>query len=223
VEGLIKSSSQMDAYLLAYVTKEEFTQTAQELQLKLSDEVIAQALQLWPAHIRDLSAQEFRAKLISRRHDLTKAAATFYKLLNKEVLLPGTDAKDRFEVNFQEDGSVLVQHWWVNQDEQKVLIHQKTFLASETKSISIYGLGEEDTLVLAGKGTSKIKLKWYGGEGTDKLVVAPGFQLTGQKIILMDEEDGNAYEKHEKIKQEKYTPAAQEFNGAGWLLRHRLH
>ncbi|WP_181305363.1 hypothetical protein [Rufibacter sp. XAAS-G3-1] len=223
VKGLIKSSSQMDGHLLAYLTKRDFDQAARELQQKLSDQVIAEALQEWPTQIRELSAREFTAKLRSRREDLPAASAAFYKLINKEVLLPGTEAKDRFVVQFEEDGRVVVQHWAAAQDATEILLHQKSFSPSETTSLAIYGLGGEDTFVLAGKGRNKIKLRLYGGEGTDQLTVQPSFQLTGKKINLLDEEDGNEYEKNDMIKREEYTPAAQEFNGAGWLLRHRLH
>ncbi|WP_125077723.1 hypothetical protein [Rufibacter latericius] len=223
VKGLIKSSYQMDAYLLAYLTKEEFLKAAQELQQRLTDEIIEQALAQWPSQIRELSREEFLVKLKSRREDLPAASASFYKLLNKDVLLPGTDAEDRFVLEFQEDGSLMVQHWAFEENQERNLLHQKTFYPNQTKSLSIYGLGEEDTFVLQGKGTSRIKVRLYGGEETDKLLLDPSFQLKGQKIKLMDEEDGNEYPIHKMIKKEKYTPKAQEFNGAGWLLRHRLH
>ncbi len=223
VKGLIRSSYQMDAYLLAYLTEEDFRQAALELQQKLTDQVIDQALQTWPPQIRELSEKEFSAKLKSRRNDLAEAAATFYQLLNKEVLLPGTDAEDRFVLEFQADGSVLVQHWSFEKDMQRNLLHEKFFSPAQTKSLSIYGLGEEDTFVLKGKGKTKIKLHLYGGEETDRLQVEETFQVSGSKIHLYDEEDGNEYPKHKKIKKKDYKPAAEEFNGAGWLLRHRLH
>ncbi|WP_062545249.1 hypothetical protein [Rufibacter tibetensis] len=222
VKGLIKSSFQMDAYLLAYLTKEDFQKVALDLQNRLSDEVIKKALQKWPPQIRELSEKEFAAKLKSRRGDLLSAAEVFYSQLNKEVLLPGSDAKDTFEFLFQEDGSLQVHHW-IDKEEKKVLLHQKTYLSHETKSISVFGLGEKDTFVLKGKGRSKMQLTLYGGEGTDKLVTDSSFKPSGKKVLISNEEDGNNYPKHPKVEIKKHTPAAQEFNGEGWLLRHRLH
>lgn len=223
VKGLIRSSSQMDAFFLSYLTREDFQATALELQKSLTDVVIEQALQGWPPQIRELSAKEFSAKLRSRRDDLPKAAATFYESLNEEVLLPGTDAPDLFQLNFRGDGSLLVQHYAVHQNQERSLIHQKVFMPSETRHLSIYGLGDEDTFVLQGKGKNGIKVRLYGGEGTDVLSPDSTFEISGRKLLLFDEEDGNDYPKTRGVEREEYKPAAQEFNGAGWLLRHRLH
>ncbi|WP_210464988.1 alpha-amylase family protein [Rufibacter roseolus] len=223
VKGLIRSSLQMDAFFLGYLTQGDFQAAAQKLQESLTDAVIDKALQEWPPQIRELSVKEFAAKLKSRRDDLPKAAATFYQILNQEVLLPGTDAPDVFQLNFREDGSLLVQHFALHKNQERTLLHEKVFLPSETQRLSIYGLGEEDTFVLQGKGENKIKVRLYGGEGTDVLSVHQSFQLSGQKLLLFDEEDGNDYPKTKGVEREEYTPAAQEFNGAGWLLRHRLH
>ncbi|KAA3438073.1 hypothetical protein [Rufibacter hautae] len=223
VKGLIRSSSQMDGFFLGYLTQDDFQKAALKLQENLTDQVIEKALQGWSPQIRELSSQEFGAKLKSRRDDLPKAAATFYRILNQEVLLPGTDAPDSFQLNFREDGSLLVQHFAVHKNKKRTLIHEKVFLPSETKKLSIFGLGDEDTFVLQGKGNNKIMVQLYGGEGTDGLSANPSFQLSGQKILLFDEEDGNDYPKTKGVEREEYTPAAQEFNGTGWLLRHRLH
>ncbi|WP_207430508.1 hypothetical protein [Sabulibacter ruber] len=221
VKGLIKSSYQMDAYLLAYLPKEEFITAAQELQQQLTDEVIEKALQRWPSQIRDLSAHEFATKLKSRRTDLPSAAQAFYRHINREVLLPGTNAEDSFVLQFQEDGSLTVQHWSSIHQEKK-LVRQKVFNPAETRSIAFYGLGADDTFRLQGKGRNRIKLSYYGGQGTDQLETDPAAQLTGKKLLVLDEEDGNSYPKHKQIKVKKHKPAAQEFDGAGWLLRHRL-
>ncbi|GGK80208.1 hypothetical protein GCM10011405_29980 [Rufibacter glacialis] len=223
VTGLIKSSRQMDSYLLAYLTREEFQQAALDLQARLTDQVIEQALQTWPPQIRELSAAEFANKLKSRRQDLLSAAEAFYKEINEDVLVPGTDAQDTFEFQFEPDGSLLLFHYTHSPDKEKKLIHQKKFLPKETHSISVFGLGDKDTFVLRGTGKNKMNLKLYGGEGTDLLEISPGFQLKGRKILVLDEEDGNEFGKHQKINKKAYVPAAQEFNGDGWLLRHRLH
>ncbi|MFB9862137.1 hypothetical protein [Rufibacter immobilis] len=223
VKGLMKSSKEMDAYLLTYVTKEEFEQEALALQQKLTDAVIDQALQQWPPQIQELSLKKFSTTLKSRRKDLLRAARVFYKEINREVHLPGTDGEDLFELSFEKDGTLLVQHWDKTPGKDKRLLHHRTFHPSETKQLSIYGLGEEDTFLLKGEGTNKMQLKLYGGEETDELQLAPGLRLKGKKIQVLDEEYGNEYPRHRRLKKKTYTPAANEFDGKGWLLRYRLH
>ncbi|MFC6999862.1 hypothetical protein [Rufibacter roseus] len=223
VKGLISASRQMDSYLLAYLSLEDFKEVSLDLQQRLSDDVIEKALMQWPPQIRELTAQEFRKKLRARRKDLPKAASTFYHEINKEVKLAGSDDDDIFKLHFTSDGSVLVQHWSNTKDSAPVLLDQKTYSPSETKSIAIYGLSGADVFQLSGQGKSKIKIQWFGGEGTDKLQVEDDWKVTGKNIVLYDEDDGNEYKKVKKLKVKDHSPKADEFSGDGWLLRHRLH
>ncbi|QHL86304.1 hypothetical protein GU926_02130 [Nibribacter ruber] len=223
VKGLTKSSRRMDAYFLAYLTKQDFEEVARELQTRLSDEVIDQAIAQWPAQIQALSAKEFSNKLKERRGDLLEASNAFYALINQEVLLPGTDEEDVFHLELQENGNLLVQFYSEGKKDSLHLIHQKNFYPQETKSLDIYGLGEEDTFVLKGAGKNKIKVRLYGGEGEDELKAGEAWKPTGQTIFLMDEEDGNQYPKVKGVDRKEHSPSAQEFSGKGWLLRHRLH
>ncbi|WP_066831230.1 hypothetical protein [Rufibacter ruber] len=223
VAGLIMASKQMDSYLLAYLSEQEFTQEALALQQKLNDQVIAGALQNWPPQIKELTQAEFTKKLKDRRQDLPEAATAFYRQLNRHVKLAGTAERDLFQLEFRPDGSLTVQHWSQPKGGERQLWHQKTFYPAETRSLAIYGLGEEDELKLTGKGKSQMKISWYGGEDTDKISLADSFDLSGKKIQVLDEEDGNEYPAHKRIHYRGYSPKANEFTVEGWLLRHRLH
>ncbi|GAA4297558.1 hypothetical protein GCM10023183_05240 [Nibribacter koreensis] len=223
VNGLTKSSRRMDSYFLAYLNEQDFKEVAQELEGRLTDAVIDQAIAQWPPQIQALSAQEFAAKLKARRADLQPAAKAFYKLINKEVLLPGTDAKDAFHVTLEENGNVTVQVFAQGKKDSLQLVHQKTYYPKETSSLSIFGLGEKDTFHLKGKGKSLIKISLYGGEEEDELKADDTWKPSGQKILVMDEEDGNQYPNVKGVDVKEYAPLAKEFTGKGWLLRHRLH
>ena len=76
---------------------------------------------------------------------------------------------------------------------------------------------------VTGIGKNDIKITWYGGEGTDDLKILEGWKITGKKISILDEEDGNDYPKNKMLEIEDYSPKAREFSADGWLLRHRLH
>ncbi|AMM52163.1 hypothetical protein TH61_14575 [Rufibacter sp. DG15C] len=223
VNGLTKSSRRMDAYFLAYLTEQDFKEVAQELQGNLTDQAIDQAIAQWPSQIQALSGQEFSQKLKERRADLPEAANAFYKLINQEVLLPGTDEKDVFEIELHQNGDLTVKVFAQHKKDSTQLIHQKTFKPHETASLSIYGLGDEDMFLVKGQGKNQIKVKLYGGEDEDQVKATESWKPTGQKILIMDEEDGNQYPKVKGIDIKEHTPVADEFTGKGWLLRHRLH
>jgi hypothetical protein len=223
VNGLTKSSRRMDAYFLAYLTEHDFKEVAQELASNLTDQAIDQAIAQWPSQIQALSGNEFSQKLKERRADLPAAATAFYKLINQDVLLPGTDEKDVFEIELQQNGDLTVKVFAQHKKDSRQLIHQKTFTPHETATLSIYGLGDKDTFLFMGQGKNKIKLKLYGGEEEDQLEVADSWKPEGQPILIMDEEDGNKYPKVKGIDIKEHTPSANEFTGKGWLLRHRLH
>ncbi|WP_192820989.1 hypothetical protein [Rufibacter sp. LB8] len=222
VKGLINASKRMDAYFLAYLTREDFQQIAQDLQVKLADTVIENALLNWPPQIRKLTAKQFTAKLKTRRDQLARAADLFYLQLNKEVLLPGTDEKDKFLVQYLENGDVTVQLWTSPKKDPPTLVHQKTFKAGVTKSIELFGLGKADELEISGTGPNKMDITWVGGEGSDVLKIPENWK-GGAKLLVLDEKDGNEYPRHKAVKVREHSPKANEFNGEGWLLRHRLH
>ena len=76
-----------DLYFLKDVPKEIFLKEAKELQKKLTDEQIQQALQKWPKELRELNGNEIFQKLRSRRNKLSEYAAAFWKEIDEAEYL----------------------------------------------------------------------------------------------------------------------------------------
>lgn len=222
VEGLNRAAQPMDKSLLPYLTREEFRQVADSLRGALSNEVIARALSVWPPEVRELSQAEFTRKLRARRDQLPAVADKFYELLARDVELPGTDEAERFVVEPAGPEAVRVQ-LLRRTPQGDTLVHQRTFSATETRSIKLFGLGGDDAFELRGEPTGRIRLSIYDGAGQDLIEATPApTKRPGSRLTIYESGDGNTL-RVGKFETKAYQPQAREFDAAGWLLRHRLY
>lgn len=221
VEGLNKAARPMDKSLLAYLTQDDFRQIADSLRGSLSDEVITQALGVWPREVQQLAAPEFSQKLRSRRNQLPAVAAKFYALLAQDVELPGTDEAERFVVDAIGPRQVRVQVYRLT-PQGATLVHARVFSSPQTRSLKLFGLGGNDAFELRGDPDPHIKIGVYDGAGQDLLEATAAPAKPRSRLTVYDSGDGNTL-RLGKTDVEKYEPRADEFDAAGWLLRHRLY
>lgn len=219
VAGLAKSAYPMDAYFLAPLSRQDFREIADSLQQSLTDEVILQATRTWPDQVYALTGTAFAEKLISRRRQLPQVAEAYYRLLAREVLLPGTDKKEKFLVERLDANQTKVTIYSRSDSNCfNLLLAERTFHRSETKSISLFGLAGKDIFELSGEASTGPEVRIYDGAGEDKI---RGKSLS-RKTRLYDAGDGNEIARGLRTKHILHAPQAKEFSGAGWLLRHRL-
>ncbi len=222
VEGLNRAARPMDKSLLPYLTRTDFQQVADSLRGALSDAVIARALATWPPEVQQISQAEFTRKLRARRDQLPAVADKFYELLNRDVELPGTDEAERFVVEATGPDAVRVQLFRL-MPEGATLLHERTFKTAETRSIKLFGLGGNDSFELRGEPASRFQIGVYDGAGQDLIEATPAPEKrSASRLTIYDSGDGNTL-RVGKLKTEAYQPKAEEFDAAGWLLRHRLY
>jgi len=220
LKGLNEQAAPMDKSLLIFLTQEDFTQIADSLQMQLTDPVIENALKRWPENIYKLTGKEFESKLKTRRDQLPEVAKKYYKMLAKKVELPGSDKAEIFQLTGQKDGLLVEVFKPGNKSAPDSLIAGRVFKPDETKTLKIYGLGGDDKFEINGRGNLIKSVVIYDGAGQDEIK----FKAEKKKpVTIMDSGDGNEIPKTKKIKVKNYIPNAQEFNGAGWLFRHRLY
>ncbi|RYU76737.1 hypothetical protein EWM57_18255 [Hymenobacter persicinus] len=224
VEGLNRAARPLDKSLLVYLTAADFRQVADSMRLSLSDQVIEQALVVWPPEVYALAGAEFNHNLRSRRDQLPAVAAKFYELLAREVEIPGTDEAERFVLEPMGPGQLRVQVLSLRAGRPDSLLNQRTFTYPDTRSIKLFGLGGNDVFDLRGLPDHRFAVGIYDGAGQDsvtwKTPASPSKQPTN--VMVYDSGDGNTINVAKPIKTEGYVPAATEFDAAGWLLRHRL-
>lgn len=220
LEGLNATAAPLDRSLLVYLTRDDFKQIADSLKMQLTDAVIENAVRSWPENIYQLSGKQMEYNLKKRRDQLPKAARTYYQLLAKNVTLPGSDKSELFRLTGQDNGLLVELFKPGKKNEPDSLLASRLFKPSETKTLQLFGLGEDDVFEIKGAGNPIKKVVIYDGAGEDKVT----FDAKKKKLVkVMDSGDGNELPKTRKLKVVKYEPKAEEFDGEGWLLRHRLH
>ena len=223
LEGLNKAARPMDNSLLVYLTKEDFKAVADSLVLQLSDPVIDSALKVWPENIYELSAAEFSENLKSRRRQLPAVAEKYYKMLAKKIELPGSDEPENFVLTALPDRKVQLETFRKQKScNGDSLVNSRVFNGRETKTLRIYGLGGKDKFVLKGEGKKLPKIKLYDGAGEDEVKDKTSGKFR-KKIKVLSSRDGNKVTKGKNIKVSNHHPRATEYDGTGWLLRHRLN
>jgi hypothetical protein len=220
LNGLNKAAAPMDRSILVFLTKDDFRQIADSLKMKLTNTVIENAVRSWPKNIYELDGEEFETKLKRRRDQLSEVAEKYYKMLAKEVEIPGSDEPEIFRLTGQPDGLLVEMIRPNKKGHPDALIASRTFKPKETKVLKIYVLAGKDRFEITGGGNPIRQVQLHDGEGQDSV----SFKAEKKMLIqVMDSGDGNEIPKTKKIKVVKYQPKAQEFNGEGWLLRHRLY
>ncbi len=220
LEGLNETAAPLDRSILVFLTKEDFRQIGDSLKLQLTNNVIENGVKSLPENIYKISGLELEKNLKKRRDQLPSVAEKYYKILAQNVAIPGSDKEELFRLTGQNNGLLVEMLKPGKKGKEDSLIASRTFLPSETKTLKIYGLGDDDKFEILGEGNPIKQVVLYDGEGQDEVK----FKAKKKKLIkVMDSGDGNEIPKTKKIKVLKYSPKAEEFNGEGWLLRHRLH
>ncbi|MBC7744560.1 MAG: metallophosphoesterase [Flavobacterium sp.] len=161
------ASRNLDRNLLNKLSLDKWKETAKDIEIKLTDAVIEQAVAAMPVEVFKNSGQEIITKLKSRRAQLTKAAEEYYKELAKETSIAGSDKKEFILVNRQSE-STHVTIYKIDKDEKlDNKIYDRVFDNNQTKEINLYALSGLDSIIITGYSLNAIKIRIVGGEGND--------------------------------------------------------
>ena len=86
-----------DQYFLQKTPKEVFLEEAKALQQIYTEDVIREALLVWPEQIVALDGDEITEKILARKQDLVKYAESFYEVIQKKGF-PGKPLKGSEEL-----------------------------------------------------------------------------------------------------------------------------
>ncbi|RDV13416.1 hypothetical protein DXT99_19695 [Pontibacter diazotrophicus] len=224
VEKLNSSGRNLDELILAELEWQDWEEVADSVQRLMTDEVIEKGFQTMPDNIAALSAPDMTAKLKSRRNQLLQAASKYYNALAANVQVVGTDKKERFEVEVVSEEEVRVRMFKIKREEgTEQQLYFRTFRASETDEIRLYGLNGKDQFYISGSTKPGIRIKIWGGAGEDNYQVEAKGSKLGKRIYINDTLYRNEFN------VDKYTAVdidnnqrAKDFDAAGWLLRYYL-
>ncbi|MBC7448269.1 MAG: hypothetical protein H7330_09445 [Hymenobacteraceae bacterium] len=221
----VETVETLDHVLLGWSSLADFTAEADSLRRRLSDVALDRALTRLPANVQRLDGRRFRQYLQQRREALPVAARQLYAVLNREVLLPGTDGPDDYTFSAGPNGGLTIT--WISRADSTgrggASTYGRTFSKLETRRIQIHALGGADRLTLAGTlPKDGPAVEFFDGAGRDEAQRTGGGE-TPRWLKLQVSGDANRFDALPAwAKKATKTTAARDFDANGFLLRHRL-
>jgi hypothetical protein len=186
------SARLFDRTFLNQLSWEQWEEQAKFIQTNLSDEVIESAFADWPAKARAISSPELIKNIKSRRDNLLKIARAHYEFVSADVNVIGTEEEERIIVERLDDQRTKVTVYETGKDGHiKHLNYERTFDAAVTKTINIYGNGDDDEFIVKGNVKKGITVRLIGGLGKDVFADSSRVSSGGKKTFIYDDLGNN--------------------------------
>lgn len=167
VDPLTVTARPLDETVLALLPEAAFRAEATALARCLSDSVFLHALLTVPPEVRPLMARELLPALRVRRGLLPTAAARYYRALQVDAAVVGTDAAERFVVQAAGPGRVRLQVWALRPARPDTLLGAQEYDVRRTRRLRVYGLDGNDQFELRGYLAPGFAVWLDGGAGTN--------------------------------------------------------
>ncbi|WP_379969858.1 metallophosphoesterase [Epilithonimonas sp. UC225_85] len=161
-------------------TEKDWLEQAEFIQNNLSENDIREAFKALPKEVQDQVSDDLIKKLLIRKNDLKIYASDYFKVLEKNVILTGTDKKDKFTISRLPNNETKIDISRQKKSGEE-LESSKIYSGKLTKEIWIYGLGDEDEFLVEGKEKSSIKIRLLGSFDEDHYSVS-----NSKKIKIYD-------------------------------------
>ncbi len=187
VKYLAFNAKHFDRYFLHELEWSEWEMVIKKFQEDISDKDIEEAIQDFPPEILHMSSvKELDGFLKEKRKNLVKIGKKLYDFLSEEVEVIGTDNKDRFEIDQEANGNMVVKHYVERKNKGDLLKYERRFYPHETKEVRLYGLRGKDEFIISGASNNSIALTIVGGEDDDKV----DNTNSGREVFVYDDLDG---------------------------------
>jgi hypothetical protein len=159
-----------DHSFLTELNRADWRALADSVQASLSDEVLAAGLRQWPDSIYRLSGPTILAKLQAHRAHLPEWADQYYRFLARDVDVVGSDEAEEFDVVHHSNSQTQVTIYKLTPNgKHETMRYQRTFEATETQEIRLFGQGGDDVFRLRGETQGEPVVRVVGGAGADTL------------------------------------------------------
>ncbi|NBC19147.1 MAG: BamA/TamA family outer membrane protein [Bacteroidetes bacterium] len=191
LKGLTLNGLPQDRRFLNALTREDWIATAEDLQRRLTDAVIEEAVRRWPEPVFEQDGARTIRLLKQRRDQLREVAEATYAMHARVVDVVGSDKHERFEVRrLTDDSTEVVVYKTSKEGAVRKMLYRRTFLRGETEEVRLYGLGGNDTFDLDGAVRRGVRVRAIGGAGADAFSDRSHVAGLGKKTVLYDTETG---------------------------------
>jgi hypothetical protein len=185
--GLNWNAQYIDRRLLTDLEWPAWQEIARELQSRLTDAVIDDAVRKMPPEYYELTGPSLAATLKGRRDRLPQAARDFYELLARQVAVQATDRADVATAVRGADGQLELT--LANGAGGAEPYYRRRFFPAETEEVRVFLAGDNDKAITQGSGADQIKLRVIGGKGDDVLDDSAAgktefFDFEGRNLIV---------------------------------------
>jgi hypothetical protein len=178
----------VDRYILTDIEKAEWMQIAREVQSRVTDEVIENAVRRMPSEYYALRGSEITSTLKARRDQLTSIAESYYRLRSTQADVYATAASEHVVIERLDGGDVRVQIATLDAASDQPY-YQRTFKKDETKEIRIYLQGGNDRVETRGRQRGGIDVRVIGAPGNDAVTDSAGQRVITKPLVIPGRED----------------------------------
>ncbi|SMB99937.1 conserved hypothetical protein [Hymenobacter roseosalivarius DSM 11622] len=201
LEGMTQNSRFIDERFLNEVTAADFQRLATDLQTRLDDAVIADALKRFPPPVFAREGAYIQKSLQARRANLPTAANAFYRLLARHVTVVGTDQNERFVVRRLTDSTTAVTVYTLGgKSDRDSVFYNRVFRSDETQEITLHGLEGKDVFELSGEVRRGPRINIYGGPNSDKVTDSTQVRGLSKKTRYYDTHSDNELTKSKETR-----------------------
>jgi len=158
----------LDKVLLNTYDKQVWEEEAKSIQQQLSEQTINDAFLNLPLEMRDKSIDDIKEILKARLANLSDSAVDYANFMNKKIIIPGTDGKDKFIITRMPDGETKIEMFDIAKGSS---VYQRTFSKDVTSEVLLYGLNDDDEFIVNGKADSPLVVRIIGGYGNDSYAI----------------------------------------------------
>lgn len=161
--GLNHQGAKLDYMFTSELRLADWIEAARLLQNEITDELIEDALRVWPAAVMEDAGETTIRNLKARRDELDEAAQEYYEVIARRVDVIGTNEAERFTVSRTGPATVEVA---ITQNDGSTTF-RRIFDEDETEEIRLYALGGDDRMIIQGNEKGAIVIRAVGGAGRD--------------------------------------------------------
>lgn len=203
LKGLNNNSLDLTRRFTNQLTKSEWLKIAEDMEASVTDEVIDKAVRNYPNPVFEKYGDETIRLFKIRRDKLTDVTAKYYDLISGVVSIPGSNKRERFDVEILNEDEIRVKVFKLSgKGKKKEKYFDRIFLARETGELRLYGMGGNDEFLVSGTASNPTKIRIVGNSGEDKYrddTIKKGLRKT---VIIYDTESGNDIETGKNAKRQ---------------------